>query len=133
VSALGELGTRVDESLRPYAVPDPGEGELEGRVPDPVRAFVLEAVREGYLLHYGEPRAFDRMDEDLRLLAGDALYALGLARLAETGDLAAVAELADLISLCAQAESEGAREGVPALWRGSAERLARGLPAGANR
>jgi hypothetical protein len=133
VSALAELTARVDESLRPYAVPEPGEGELEGRVPDPVRAFVLEAVREGYLLHYGEPRAFAGMDEDLRLLAGDALYALGLAGLAEVGDLAAVAELANLISRCAQAESEGRRDGVPDLWRSSAEALARGLPAGANR
>ena len=33
------------------------------------------------------------MEPDLRLLAGDALYALGLARLAERGDLDAVAEL----------------------------------------
>ena len=47
------------------------------------------------------------MDDDLRLLAGDALYALGLARLAQTGDLAAVAELSDLISLSAQAHAEG--------------------------
>jgi hypothetical protein len=133
VSALAELGSHVDESLRPYAVPAPGEGELEGRVPDPVRAFVLEAVREGYLLHYDEPRAFREMDPDLRLLAGDALYALGLARLAEAGDLAAVAELSNLISLCAQAESEGRREGVPRLWESSAEALGRRLPTPANR
>jgi hypothetical protein len=56
------------------------------------------------------------MDPDLRLLAGDALYALGLDRLAQTGDLAAVAELADLISLCAQAEAEGRQNDVPRLW-----------------
>ena len=62
------------------------------------RGFVLEAVYEGYLLHYGESRAFAGMDADMRLLAGDALYALGLARLAESGDLEAVAELSDLIS-----------------------------------
>ena len=59
---------------------------------------MLEAVYEGYLMHYGEPRAFTGMDDDLRLLAGDALYALGLARLAESGDLEAVAVLSDLIS-----------------------------------
>ena len=67
---------------------------------------MLEAVREGYELHYGEPRVFAGMDDDLRLLAGDALYALGLSRLAEAGDLDAVAELADLISACAQAQAE---------------------------
>jgi hypothetical protein len=133
VSALARLAEQAEESLRPYAVPDPGDGELEGMVPDPVRALVIEAVREGYLLHYGEPRAFAEMDPDLRLLAGDSLYALGLASLAEAGDLAAVAELADLISSCAQAESEGRRDGVPALWQATAERLAHGLPTPPNR
>jgi hypothetical protein len=133
VTALGQLAAAADPSLRPFAVPDPGDGELEGLVPEPLRAFVLEAIREGYLLHYGEPRAFAEMDADLRLLAGDSLYALGLARLAEAGDLAAVAELADLISSCAQAESEGRREGVPALWRGTAAALARAVPKDPNR
>ncbi len=75
----------------------------------------IEAIREGYLLHYGEPRVFSGMDEDLRLLAGDSLFALGLERLTATGDLEAVAELSDLISLCAKAEAEGRRDRVPAL------------------
>ena len=44
-------------------------------------------------------------DPDLRLLAGDHLYAFGLVRLASIGDLEAVDELADLISLCAQAHA----------------------------
>ena len=60
----------------------PGRASSSVAWPIRDRAFVLEAVREGYLLHYGEPRAFEGMDPDLRLLAGDALYALGLARLA---------------------------------------------------
>ncbi|HUH22359.1 MAG TPA: hypothetical protein VLZ09_10835, partial [Gaiellaceae bacterium] len=63
----------------------------------------LETIYEGYLLHYGRSRLFDGMEPDLRLLAGDALYALGLARLAESGDVPAVAELSNLISLSAQA------------------------------
>ena len=63
------------------------------------------------------------MDEDLRLLAGDSLYALGLARLAERGDVAAVAELSDLISLCAKAEAEGRRELSERLWEASLEAL----------
>jgi hypothetical protein len=87
------------------------------------REWVVEAVREGYLLHYGETRAFGEADEDLSLLAGDAMYAVGLARLAEDGDLEAVAVLADLISACAQAESEG--RDTAALWSEAAERLAR--------
>jgi hypothetical protein len=133
VSDLTELAAAADATLQSYAVEHPGEGELGRLVPDELRAFVLEAVREGYLLHYGEPRVFARMDPDLSLLAGDSLYALGLARLAEAGDLAAVGELADLISACARAESEGRREDVPRLWEESAEALARGLPEPPNR
>ena len=51
-------------------------------------ALVVEAVREGYLLHYGEPRLLAGHDADLALLAGDYLYALGLDRLAALGDAA---------------------------------------------
>ena len=58
------------------------------------------------------------MDDDLRLLAGDALYALGLSRLADSGDLAAVAELADLISLTARAQAEGRPEDAEAALAG---------------
>ena len=133
MSALGELAAAADETLRPYAVADPGPGAFESLIPDPNRAFVIEAVREAYLLHYAEPRAFDGMDADMRLLAGDALYALGLARLAEAGDLPAVAALADLISECARMESEGRREHVQELWDASAAALARGLPEPPNR
>jgi len=67
--------------------------------------LAVSAVREGYELHYGRPRALRIDDPDLALLAGDRLYALGLARLAAIGDLAAIAELADLISLSAQAHA----------------------------
>lgn len=86
------------------------------------REWVIEVVREGYLLHYREPRAFAGMDDDLRLLGGDAMYAIGLSRLAAAGDLEAVSELADLISRCAQAESEG--RPTDELWAASEGRLA---------
>src|SRR3954452_6932114 len=68
--------------------------------------LLVEAIREGYLLHYETPRLIEGADADLRLLAGDYLYALGLERLAARGDLEAVRELADLISLAAQIHSE---------------------------
>jgi hypothetical protein len=124
VSALREVVAAADETLRAHAVAEPpAAGELESRVADAPRAFTIEAVREGFLLHYDEPRAFGGMDDDLRLLAGDALYALGLARLARDGDLAAIAELADLISLCAWAQAEGRTELVPELWDASVEAL----------
>jgi hypothetical protein len=77
----------------------------------------VEAVREGELLHYGTSRLFAAIDPDLALLAGDRLYALGLARLAALGDLEAVAELADVIALCAQARAEGRPELGDAVWQ----------------
>jgi hypothetical protein len=70
-------------------------------------ATLVEAVREGYLLHYGTPRLVDGVDPDLALLAGDYLYALGLRRLSLLGDLEAVRELSDLISLEAQVHASG--------------------------
>ncbi len=117
---LHDLVLAADPALQPYAAADPGPG----RYGDSERGFVLEAVREGYELHYGEPRAFEGMDDDLRLLAGDALYALGLARLAETGDLEAVAELADLISACAQAHAENRPRAAEERWSAAAHKLA---------
>ena len=50
-------------------------------------ALLVEAIVEGYLQHYGEGRVVRPADPDLALLAGDRLYALGLAQLAELGDL----------------------------------------------
>jgi hypothetical protein len=87
-------------------------------------ALVVEAVREGYLLHYGEPRLLAGHDPDLALLAGDYLYALGLDRLAALGDTRAVALLADLISTCARLQAGAETEGIPDLWRNAAESIA---------
>ena len=83
-------------------------------------ALVVEAVHEGYLLHYGEPRLFVYGDRDLALLAGDRLYALGLARLAALGDLDAVTELADVISLSARAHAEREPALAAAVWEAGA-------------
>ena len=70
-------------------------------------ALVMESVLEGYLLHFGRPRIVETPDPDLRLLAGDYMYALGLSRLATLGDLDAVRSLADLITLSARHHAEG--------------------------
>jgi hypothetical protein len=83
-------------------------------------ALVVEAVREGYLLHYATPRLLRGHDADLALLAGDYLYALGIERLAALGDTEAVTVLADLIGSCAQLHAEGREDEAPALWRASA-------------
>jgi hypothetical protein len=95
--------------ISPHVV-DPSGSPAYGTV-------VLDAVREGYLLHYGEPRLLDAHDEDLALLAGDYLYALGIERLAAQGDTEAVLELAELIGGCAQRHAEGREDEVPGLWR----------------
>jgi hypothetical protein len=123
VKALERVAAESEPALREHAVADPRGARYDREGANPDRAFVLEAVREGYEMHYGEPRVFAGMDGDLRLLAGDALYALGLSRLADMGDLQAVSELADLISACAQAQAEGSTERAEASWRASAEKL----------
>jgi hypothetical protein len=79
-------------------------------------ALVMEAVREGYLLHYRESRVLEGYDEGLALLAGDYLYALGLDRLAALGDTGAVAVLSELIARCAQLHAEGRADEVEPLW-----------------
>jgi hypothetical protein len=124
LSALAEVAAAVDPALAGHLVADPGPAKFAGTVSDPDRLFTLEAVYEGYLLHYGTPRLFVDMDPDLRLLAGDALYALGLSRVADKGDLEAVAELADLISAAARAHAEGDAAKADSLWPESAGRLA---------
>jgi hypothetical protein len=85
-------------------------------------ALVVEAVREGYLLHYraDDARVLDSTDRDLALLAGDRLYALGLARLAEMGALDAVAELTDVIALCAGAHAADDGDLADAIWEAGA-------------
>jgi hypothetical protein len=123
VNVLREVVEAVDPSVAAHAAPEPGQPRFASLVEDPGRQFVIEAVYEGYLLHYGSPRVFIRMDDDLRLLAGDALYALGLSRLAGRGDLEAVAELSDLISLSARAHAEGRADVAEELWLASARAL----------
>jgi hypothetical protein len=87
-------------------------------------ALVFEAVREGYLLHYGEPRLMAGHDPDLGLLAGDYMYALGLDRLAAMGDTEAVAMLSELIARCAQLHAEGRGDEVDPLWPEAARKIA---------
>jgi hypothetical protein len=88
-------------------------------------ALGLETIYEGYLVHYGRPRLFEPADEDTALLLGDYLYAHGLVRIAEVGTVEAVADLAELISLCAQLRADSApSDGVA--WAASAALLGAG-------
>jgi hypothetical protein len=117
-----------DTPIAPHVVEsgaEPEHGLLAAGGPRAARApaeyaLVVESVREGYLLHYGEPRLLRGHDEDLALLAGDYLYAMGIERLAALGDADAVAALAELIGRCAQLHAEGRAGEVPGLWREAA-------------
>ena len=125
MSVGAEIVAAVDPALTPYGNAGGKAARFPGLPAGGTRGFVLETVYEGYLMHYGSPRLFSGMDPDLQLLAGDALYALGLSRLAESGDLEAVAELSDLISSSAQAHAEARGDEAEAHWDSSAAKLAR--------
>lgn len=113
------------ESLRPAAERE-AEPVFSPLVPDEALALGLETIYEGYLLHYGRSRLFAPSDPDVALLLGDTLLAHGLVRVAEHGDVAAVADLAALLSLCAQARAEG-RDGDGEAWAATAAHLGRGV------
>ena len=110
--------TRIAERLR-------GEGGLLAEAVVAPRADTrptdlwepVEAIREGYLLHYGEARVVATKDPDLAMLAGDRLYALGLAELAELGDLEAVRTMAEVIAGAACAHATQAPEAADEAWR----------------
>ena len=134
-SALADLAAalRAEGGLIGATVADPGDTPSphgdEAAAGRDEYALIVEAIREGYLQHYAEGRVVRADDPDLALLAGDRLYALGLARLAELGDLEAVGELADLISLCAQSHAEGDPERATAVWDAAARAIGRGATA----
>jgi hypothetical protein len=134
-AALRDLATQLeaeDTPISPHVV-EPADsatlGSLAASGPRTAAAaaeyaLVVEAVYEGYLLHYGESRLLAGHDADLALLAGDYLYALGLDRLAALGDERAVSILSDLISRCAQLHAEGDPGSIPSLWEAAAGKIA---------
>ena len=141
LQALADLvradGGLLAAALRPKVDGATPHGDLVARGPRAAGhpadlPLVIEAVREGYLLHYGGAgagRIMSRDDADLALLAGDRLYALGLERLAAAGDLRSVAALADLIALSAQAQAAGDEALADAVWAAGCAEVGWGLTA----
>lgn len=85
-------------------------------------ALGLETIYEAYLVHFGRPRLFAPRDGNTALLLGDYLYAHGLVRIASFGEVGAVSDLAELISLCGQLRAED-RAGDGAAWAATAALL----------
>ena len=96
----------------------PPSAEYQGRCPDS-HLLGVEMIREGYLLHGGRSRLFAQDDRDLALLTGDYLYAAGLVEICATGDLAAVATLAELIAQCSRRRGDRVDDDDEALWASS--------------
>ena len=117
LQALAAQLREEDTPISPHVV-EPTVASAAGEY-----ALVVEAVREGYLLHYGDPRLLAGHDDDLALLAGDYLYAPGIERLAALGDTAAVKRLADLIATSAQFHTEAREPELPAVWQETTEAL----------
>jgi hypothetical protein len=87
-------------------------------------ALGLETIYEGYLLHYGRPRLFAAEDRDTAVLLGDYLYAHGLVRITNLGDVDVVGDLAELISVCAHLRAAG-EPGDGAAWASAVATLGR--------
>ena len=116
------------------AEPGPGPAQLAAAGPraagrEAEYELLLEMILEGARLHYGSPSVIATPDPDLALLLGDQLYALGLSRLAALGDLDAIAELADVISLVAQAHAAADDELAEAVWEAGAVAIGWGASA----
>jgi hypothetical protein len=99
------------------AVTEPGGAAVAADLP-------VAAIREGHDVHFrGRGAVVAPQDPELGLLAGDALYALGLDGLAQRGDLAAITLLADVIADCARAHAEGRPEAAEAAWEQASRQL----------
>jgi hypothetical protein len=130
----GALAQAVDGPTEEPLPQEPGPAQLAAAGPrahgfEAEYELLLEMILEGSRLHYGSPRVVLTDDPDLALLLGDQLYALGLARLATLGDLPAIAELADVISLVAQAQAAADPQLADAVWDAGAAAIGWGSSA----
>jgi hypothetical protein len=124
---LSELADDGQLDLRPVAgTLTPAQLAASGPRTAGARAeyeLLVEMIAAGSRLHYEASSA----EPDVALLLGDQLYALGLERLADLGDLEAVAALGDAISVVAQAHAEDRPERADAAWVKSARRIGWGV------
>lgn len=113
---------RADGGLLAAAVREPRGETPHGDRAGAGRAFAVESIREGHLLHHpegpqaGQGRVVAIDDPDLALLAGDRLFALGLADLAAAGDLEAIRVMAEVIAASATALAVGDEAAAEMAW-----------------
>lgn len=108
-------GLIADATVEPAGDADRSLADAVGGLPRSLvvgdaLALAIEATREAELLHHAPEaaRVVRTDDRDLALLAGDRLYALGLARLAEGGWTDEVAILSDVVALVARLHADAA-------------------------
>ncbi len=126
MSVLAEVASRTAGASplwRDALVADDAEPRFAATCP-PRHLLGVEMIYEGHLLHRGRSRLFSQADPDLALLTGDHLYAAGLREICATGDAAAVAALAALISACARDQGDDRLDTDDALWDATVARLA---------
>lgn len=116
VGAAAGIDRIADDAARASAVwarslapADERDGDaLFGPVAGPAFHDGVEAIYEGYLVHHApRGRLFAAPDREQGLLLGDYLYATGLVRVCEAGDVEAIAALADLVALAAHLRAIG--------------------------
>ena len=97
----------------------------EQRIPEQERDVVVRGIEEARQAVVEEVALVDRLETQHEPLVGDALLAHGLVRIAETGATGAVADLGELLALCAQGRADGL-DGDGAAWAATAALLDRG-------
>jgi hypothetical protein len=132
-AVLDEVRDRAVSLGGPLLVPLDGDSEspvlarlVESLGGSNTASLAVEAVREGFLCHHASSRVLALEDEDLALLVGDLLYAIGLRELAQAGDTGSVSILADLIRLVSERSEAGDRVGIESLWLAQTAALAVG-------
>jgi hypothetical protein len=98
--------------------------DVFGPIAGAIFADGVETIYEGYLVHHApRGRAFAAPNREQGLLLGDYLYATGLVQVCAADDVAAIAALADLVSLAAHLRAEGGSPVDGELWLATARFL----------
>ena len=127
---IGAMAESASQSSRVWsrcavAPADRHDEPLFGPIAGGAFAEGVELIYEGFLVHHApRGRAFAAPDREQGLLLGDYLYATGLVHVCRAGDVAAIAALADLVSLAAHLRVESGNAVDGELWLATARYIA---------